>query len=216
MNIVDVEREMAWLDAVYRPVVTSPVDVAVRDDPDAWGAAVKAELDRLAVYDRAEAAVRAVVAVYAAGDETVRAAVRRLFDRYTSFRWAAHLPREWDTAEEFRAHLIHLSARDQGADTRDEILGLRDLCERALGLGIDTGPILDEVAAMSSDEDRYGMGSMRSVLLAYGQRGAISGPGPRPVPPRRAGRAPSPGTADTPGSPGAGTAIRAPAKSAPA
>jgi hypothetical protein len=124
------------------------------------------ELGRLAVDDRAEAAVRAVVEVYAAGGETVR----RLFDRYTSFRWAAHLPREWDTAEEFRAHLIHLSARDQGSDTRDEILALGDLCDRALGLGIDTGLILDEVAAMSSDEDRYGMGSMRRVILAYGQR----------------------------------------------
>jgi len=172
MNLVDVEREMAWLDAVYRPVVNSPVDVGLRDDPESWGAEVTAELGRLGVGDRAEAAVRAAVEVYAGGDEAVRAVVRRLFDRYTSFRWAAHLPWEWDTAEEFRARLIHLSARDQGADTRDEILGLGDLCERALGLGIDTGPILDEVAAMSSDEDRYGMGSMRSVILAYGQRRA--------------------------------------------
>ena len=169
MNLVDVEREMAWLDAAYRPVVNSPVDAAVRDDPESWGAAVGAELGRLGVHDRAEAAVRAVIEVYAAGGETRRAAVRRLFDRYPSFRWAAHLPREWDTAEEFRAHLIHLSARDQGSDTRDEILALRDLCDRALTLGIDTGPILDEVAAMSSDEDRYGMGSMRHVILAYGR-----------------------------------------------
>ena len=154
MNLAAVEHEMAWLDTAYRPIAKSPVDAAVRDDPEAWGAAIKAALDRLGVDDRAEAAVR------------------RLFDRYTSFRWAAHLPREWDTAAEFRSHLIHLSARDQGSDTRDEILELRDLCDRAHGLGIDTGPILDEVAAMSSDEDRYGMGSMRGVLLAYGQRRA--------------------------------------------
>jgi len=160
---------MAWLDAVYQPVANSPVDAAVRDEPEAWGAAIEAELGRLGVEGRAEAAVRAAVEVYAAGDETLRAAVRRLFDRYTSFRWAAHLPRDWDTAEEFRAHLIHLSARDQGPDTRDEILLLRDLCDRARGLEIDAGPILDEVAAMSSDEDRYGMGSMRDVILAYGR-----------------------------------------------
>jgi len=172
MDLVGMEREMAWLDAVYRPVATSPVDAAVRDDPEAWGAAIEAELGRLGVNHRAEAAVRAVIEVYAAGDEATRAVVRRLFDRYTSFRWAAHLPREWDTAAEFRARLIHLSACDQGSDTRDEILALRDLCERALGLGIDTGPILDEVAAMSSDEDRYGMGSMRGVILAYGQHRA--------------------------------------------
>jgi hypothetical protein len=172
MSLIAVEREMAWLDAVYRQVANSPVDAALRDDPEAWGAAIEAELGLLGVNDRAEDAVRAVIEVYAAGSETLRGAVRRLFERYTSFRWAAHLPREWDTAEEFRAHLIHLSARDQGPDTRDEILALRNLCDRALGLGIDTGPILDEVAAMSSDEDRYGMGSMRRVILAYGQHRA--------------------------------------------
>jgi hypothetical protein len=80
------------------------------------------------------------------------------------------LPREWNTAEEFRARLVHLSARDQGADTRDEILALQDLCNRARQAGIDVDPILDEVAAMSSDVDRYGMGSMRSVILGYGKR----------------------------------------------
>jgi hypothetical protein len=172
MNLVDVEREMAWLDAIYRPAASSPSMSRCAATPEAWGAAIEAELGRLALDDRAEATVRAVVEAYATGGETVRAAVRRLFDRYTSFRWAAHLPREWDTAEEFRAHLIHLSARDQGSDTRDEILALGDLCDRALRLGIDTDPILDEAAAISSDEDRYGMGSMRRVILAHGQRRA--------------------------------------------
>jgi hypothetical protein len=172
VDLIEVEHEMARLDAVYRPVVTKPVDVT---DPDAFmnmGAAIQADLERLAVDDQAEAVLRAVIELYAAGDETVRAAVRQLFDRYTSFRWAAHLPRDWDTAEEFRARLVHLSARDQNADTRNEILALQDLCNRARQVGIDVDPILDEVAAMSSDVDRYGMGSMRSVILGYGKHRA--------------------------------------------
>jgi hypothetical protein len=170
VNLAEIEREIARLDAVYRPVAKAPVDIM---DPDAFenmGTRIQAELAQLGVDDQAKAVLRAVIELYAAGDETVRVAVRQLFDRYTSFRWAAHLPREWDTAEEFRAHLVHLSARDQGADTRDEILGLQDLCERAHRAGIDVDPILDEVAAMSSDVDRYGMGSMRSVILRYGKR----------------------------------------------
>ncbi len=170
MNLAEIEREIARLDAVYRPVAKAPVDIM---DPDAFenmGTRIQAELAQLGVDDQAKAVLRAVIELYAAGDETVRVAVRQLFDRYTSFRWAAHLPREWDTAEEFRAHLVHLSARDQGADTRDEILGLQDLCERAHRAGIDVDQILDEVAAMSSDVDRYGMGSMRSVILRYGKR----------------------------------------------
>ncbi|MFC4106352.1 hypothetical protein [Micromonospora zhanjiangensis] len=169
VELVEIEREMARLDAVYRPVATAPVGIT---DPDAFldlGTAVEADLTRLGVADQAEAVLRAVVEAYAAGDEPVRTAVRRLFDRYPSFRWAAHLPRDWTTAGEFRARLICLSARDQGADTRDEILALRDLCHRARCAGIDVDPILDEVAAMSSDRDRYGMGSMRHVILTYGR-----------------------------------------------
>lgn len=170
MDLTEIEREVARLDAAYRPVVSKPVDLA---DPDAFrnmGATVQAELAGLAVKDQAVAVLRAVVDLYATGDETVRAAIRRLFDRYTSFRWAAHLPSDWDSPEEFRAQLVHLSARDQGADTRDEILRLQYLCDRARQAGFDVDAILAEVAAMSSDVDRYGMGSMRSVLLRYGGR----------------------------------------------
>jgi hypothetical protein len=169
VDLIELEREIARLDAVYRPVATKPIDFTDRDAVENMGARVQADLARLAVADRAEVLLRALIELYAA-DETDRAAVRRLFDRYTSFRWAAHLPRDWDTTEEFRARLIHLSARDQGADTRDEILTLQDLCQRARLAGIAVDPILDEVAAMSSAIDRYGMGSMRSVILGYGRR----------------------------------------------
>jgi hypothetical protein len=172
VNLIDIEAEMARLDTIYRPVATKPVDVA---DLDAnTGAAIEADLARLAVADQSVAVLRAVIELYAAGDEVVRAAVRQLFDRYPSFRWAAHLPRDWDTAEEFRARVVHLSARDQGTDTRDEILALQDLRDQAQRAGIEADPVLDEVAAMSSDVDRYGMGSMRRVILDYGKRRTTS------------------------------------------
>lgn len=167
MDLVDIEHEMARLDTVYRPVATEPVDVA---DPDVFttiGATIQADLARLAVDDQAEAVLRAVIDLYTAGDETVRTGLRRLFDRYASFRWAAHLPRAWDSAEDFRARLVHISARDQGADTRDEVMALQDLCTQARQAGIDIDPILTEVAAISSNVDRYGMGSMRSIILRH-------------------------------------------------
>ncbi|GAA4724971.1 hypothetical protein [Phytohabitans rumicis] len=172
MDLTDLEREMARLDAIYRPVATRPVDITDRDAFQNIGARIEADLARLGVADQAEAVLRAIISGYAGGDDAVRAAIRRLFDRYKSFRWAVHLPRQWHTAEDFRARLIHMSARDQGADTRDEILALQDMCERAMTAGIDVGPILDEVAAMSSDVDRYGMGSMKDVILQYGRRPA--------------------------------------------
>ena len=161
---------MARLDVVYRPVATKPVDVTDRAAMSNLGATIQADLASLAVDGQAEAALRAVIEVYAAGDETVRAGVRTLFDRYPSFRWAANLRQGGDTVAEFRAQLICLSARDQGADTRDEILALQNLCNQARQVGVDVDPILDEVAAMSSDQDRYGMGSTRRVILGYGRR----------------------------------------------
>ena len=170
MDFADIEREMARLDAVYRPVAKMPVDVNDRQAFENLGATIEAALASLPVNDQAVVVLRAIIARYAGGDEADRAAIRRLFNRYTSFRWAAHLPRDWDTAWELRERLIHMSACDQENDPRDVILALQDYCDEARRAGIDVGPILDEVAAMSSDENRYGMGSMRSIFYRYGKR----------------------------------------------
>jgi hypothetical protein len=123
------------------------------------------------VEAEAESALRAVIALYAGGDDTVRAAVRALFNRCTSFRWAVHVPHD-PTPESFRFELLHFSAMDQGPDARDELLGLNDLCGEAEEAGIDIAPMLAETARLSSDVNRYGMGSTREFLLRA--RGRIS------------------------------------------
>jgi hypothetical protein len=170
VDLADLESRMAALDTAYRPVAKAPVDLAELADTERMGERIGAALHALGVDEEAQDVLRGVIDGYGGGNEGVREAIRRLFDRYPSFRWAAHLPREWETAAGFRDRLILMSAHDQGADTRDEILALQDLCEQARRNGIDTGPILDEVAAMSSTVNRYGMGSMRDVLVAYGKR----------------------------------------------
>lgn len=76
VDLIDVEREMARLDAVYRPVATTAVDVTDVDAFTNMGAGIQADLARLAVDDQAEAVLRAVIEMYVAGDEAVRAAVR--------------------------------------------------------------------------------------------------------------------------------------------
>lgn len=42
---------------------------------------------------------------------------------------------------------------------------LRAVCEEARAAGVAVDPVLREVAAMSGDVDRYGMGSPRGLLL---------------------------------------------------
>ena len=79
--------------------------------------------------------------------------------------WAANLSFPPTTPEHFRSHLILLSIKDQGLDARDTVLWLQDLCKRASSAEVDTEPVLREVALLSSNEDKYGMGSTRSLLL---------------------------------------------------
>ncbi|MCL8016068.1 hypothetical protein [Streptomyces sp. AS02] len=57
-----------------------------------------------------------------------------------------------------------MSAVDQGSDTRDELVTVHDLRARAHEAGVELGPILREIAELSSAQDKYGMGSMRDIL----------------------------------------------------
>ncbi|WP_369251261.1 hypothetical protein [Streptomyces sp. R41] len=162
-QLTGIEEQVALVDAAARLIAERPVDVT---DPN-WQATMRqrpAPLDEAGVRDQAESALRSVIAVYEYGDEALRAAIRALFSRYTSFRWAAHLPVE-ATAEGLRMRVLHMSAVDQGADTRDELVALHCVCAQAQEAGIDIRPILREVAELSSRDDKYGMGSMRDILL---------------------------------------------------
>ncbi|TQM84040.1 hypothetical protein FHX81_6478 [Saccharothrix saharensis] len=157
-----IEEDVALLDAVLEPVAKAPVDLS---DPD-WMVKLRAAphpLDRAGVRPEAEAVLAEILDRYAA-DEVARPGLRALFDRYTSFRWAVN-PRFPTTPDGVRSALLLLSVRDQGADTRDELMALWALCDEARAAGVAVDPILREVAAISSDVDRYGMGSVRDILL---------------------------------------------------
>jgi hypothetical protein len=163
MELAAIEEDVALLDAVLAPIVKAAVDTT---DPE-WLTKLHQSppVERAGVRDEAAAVLRAMIDAYATGDEATRMVVRGLFERYPSFRWAVQSPGRADTADGFRLHLLHLSARDQIPDTRDELLVLWDLCEQARTAGIDVVSILVDVAQISSDTDRYGMGSTRQLIL---------------------------------------------------
>jgi hypothetical protein len=155
--VEELEETVALLDLCLEPIAKRPVDLS---DP-AWQEKLRAAepLDEAGIRAEAEEALRALLDRYEHGDAETRAAVRGLFDRHTSFCWAAHLP-----GADLRTRLLHLSARDHGRDTRDEILALNDICTEARAAGVDLRPLLREVAELSSTVDKYGMGSMRDIL----------------------------------------------------
>ncbi|WP_329334319.1 hypothetical protein OG866_12795 [Streptomyces sp. NBC_00663] len=120
-------------------------------------------LDRANVRVEAEGALRELLKLYER-DEQARIEVRALLSRCDRFTWATGVPRG-RAPHAFRRQLLLLSARDQGRDTRDEMVWLNDICAEAREAGVDIRPLLLEVAELSSTEDKYGMGSVRGILL---------------------------------------------------
>ncbi|MQY17450.1 hypothetical protein [Nocardia macrotermitis] len=166
MTLAEIEERLAQFDALLQPVARYPIDMSDAE----WAQKLRAAPDSLTqagIRGEVVALVRAVLAEYARGDAELRTALRVLYARYRSFRWAAAIPTDATTAEGFRLGLLQLSIRDHGEDSRDEILTLDEDCRLAAEAGVDIAPILREVAAMSSDVDKYGMGSMRDTLLGH-------------------------------------------------
>jgi len=157
------KEQMARLDAALRPIGTRPVEITdlkrrVENRPlfdPAGEAGVKAQAEQLLVE---------LIHEYPISDPETREHIRKLFDSHRYFSWAATLPYEPATETAFRSHLILFSIKDQEQDSRDAILRLQYLCEKAKSAGIKIGPILEEVAELSSDLKKFGWSSTRSLL----------------------------------------------------
>ena len=168
-KLADWTETISILDAYLRPIAQRPVDIG---DPE-WFTKLRGgphPLDAAGVRADAESLLVEVIEHYRKGDDATRQAIRELFARNRSFSWAATLPFPPTTPETFRSHLILLAIIDQGLDSRDTILSLEDMCQRARSAGVDTEPVLRVVASLCSDEDKYGMGSMRSLLLRHAEQ----------------------------------------------
>lgn len=162
--------EVEMIDALLKPIANRPVDFT---DPDAMVRLTEGPhpLDEVNVREEAEAALRELLALYER-DERARGEVRALLNRCRWFVWGTDVPRE-RTPEALRRRLLYLSARDHGPDTRDEMVELNDLCEEARAARVDIRPLLLEVAELSSDQDTYGMGSIRHILLRAAGRDPV-------------------------------------------
>jgi hypothetical protein len=159
----------AALNAALKPLADRPVDIT---DPT-WLARPRSRrnpLDEAGVRREAEALLASLLDAYVAGDESDRTAIRGLFARNRAFTWATGVAEPPTTAHGFRRHLLRISAENGGADLRDTIVMVDELCMTAEKAGVDVGPVLEEVAALSSAAVVNGMTSVRSVLLNARQR----------------------------------------------
>ncbi|MGW3122495.1 hypothetical protein ACWDBW_36120 [Streptomyces sp. NPDC001107] len=162
-ELAELEEWVAVIDACIESIAKRQVDLT---DPD-WMRKMQEgprPLDEAGVRPEAEAALRDVLSRYEDDDEHVRAAPRALLERCHSLCWATTLPFE-PTPQGFRQRLLEMSVEDQGHDTGDMTVALHDLCGQAQHTGVDIRPLLLDVAELSSDVDKYGMGSTRDILL---------------------------------------------------
>lgn len=157
---------MAALDRHLRPIANRPVDIT----KPGWANRLiqgPHPLDEAAVRSQVESLLADLITLYCAADSKVREELRELFQKYKAFAWAATLPCEATTEENFRRYLVLFSMQDQGTDSRDALLLLQHLCRTASAAGVNTTPLLNKVAELSSDRDKYGMGSTRDMLLRF-------------------------------------------------
>jgi hypothetical protein len=156
------KEQIARLDAALHPIAQRPINffaLLFRPRRPVY------PLDKAGVRTQAERFLSEIIEYYPTADADMRQAIRKLFEEHRSFSWAATLPSQPVTDESFRAHLILFSIKDHEQDTRDAIVLLHELCEKARLAGVKIGPILKEIAELSSDVNKYGMGSTRSLLL---------------------------------------------------
>lgn len=125
---------------------------------------LKDPLDQAGVRPQAQALLKKTIEIYSAASEDDRERIRLIFQRYAVFAWAAALPQGPATREWFRRQLLHFSIMDQGTDSRDAVVWLDAIRAKAAKARVDLKPILKEVAALSSNRDRYGMGSTQEQL----------------------------------------------------
>ena len=160
-DVASWKEQIARLDAALRPIAQRPIGFfrllfkpRRRTYP----------LDEAGVRAQTEGLLSELIEYYPTADTDTWRAIRKLFEDHRSFAWAASLPYAPVTDESFRAHLILFSIKDQEQDTRDALILLHELCEKATAAGVNTGPILNEIAELSSDVNKYGMGSTRTLL----------------------------------------------------
>jgi hypothetical protein len=165
-RLSDIENKVAAYDAALKPITGQPVGHLEPQEMVEYFRNRK-PLAEAGIETDAVALLRTMLDVYEHGPETTREAIRGMFSRYRSFCSTVTLP--WEpTAESFRLHVVLWSARDLAPDGRDELLTMQAWCDKAKAAGIDVAPIAREIAAISSDTERWAMGSTRSLLRRLG------------------------------------------------
>src|SRR5689334_2361297 len=111
MNLAAVRADVAVIDELLRQIAHWKVGVfnldsmvKLRQQPP--------PVEEAGVAPEAAAALGVMLDAYETGGVVAREEIRDIFRSYPSFRWAVHLPWQFESVDEFRRRLVHVSARD--------------------------------------------------------------------------------------------------------
>jgi hypothetical protein len=161
-SLPEIEAAIARFEEQLVPIAKRPVDIRV----PGWVEKLMMRppaLDEAGIREPAEALLMEILDLYAKSDEVSRAALRDLFHQYQAFSWAAALPQD-PSPEGFRRLLLLFSLKDQGRDSRDAIVWLQEICRKARAAGVDLKAMLEEAERLSSEVNRFGMGSTKDMI----------------------------------------------------
>src|SRR5437899_313086 len=103
MSLEEFELRMMNLEQRLRPIADRPVDIT----KPGWGFRLTQSphpLDEAGVRLEAELLLQELINIYRASGEDEREGVRKLFEEYRAFAWAASLPFNPTNEENFRRH----------------------------------------------------------------------------------------------------------------
>lgn len=164
------QEQMASFDERLRPIATRAVDLSDPDWAKKFPSPRQPPLDEAGIRAPAEALLEQIVQQYPAFDDPTRERVRELFRAHHSFAWAATLGYRPTDAESLRKHLVLVALHDQDDDPRDTIVWLDQICREAREAGVDSSPVIERVARLASDVDRWKYGSTRRLMLTAAER----------------------------------------------
>jgi hypothetical protein len=146
-SLAEYDARLARLDSKVRPIAEQRVT-----DLEEMSKRLKASPPLVQVGEVAEGdSLRTSLEEIYVSTPELREAIWDLFSRYRSAKWVLWPTQKATSEELFRSRLLGVAMRDGSEDPRDDPLVLNRFSREAASACVDIGPILESVAAISSD-----------------------------------------------------------------
>ncbi len=161
----EIHLEISEFDKLLEPIANAEVDI---NDPN-WQKNLRDAhhpLDKAGIREPAERLTQRIIELFLASNSKERGQIRKLLADNENFAWAMAAPESSDLEVAFRDSVL-LLVIDDTIDTRDAITGIESLVDEAQANGVPYRPIMKQISKVAGTTDRYGLGSLRSVIKRY-------------------------------------------------